>query len=160
MAARRDYLNARETDLFPRETSGTMPIYEYKCPKGGEFEVTQRITENGLKKCPTCKSKVERMLSRTSFVLKGSGWYATDYAKPKNGDAAKADADKPDSANSDSSKSESTKSESSKSDTTSKSESSSSSAGANGKSTTATSGTTASSSKSSVEKGTASKSAD
>src|ERR1700680_2510384 len=119
MAARRDYLNARETDLFPRETSGAMPIYEYKCPKCGEFEVTQRITENALKKCPTCKSKVERMLSRTSFILKGSGWYATDYAK-SNGDtskvdAAKADA-KADSAKADSSKSESSKSESSKSE--------------------------------------------
>lgn len=61
-----------------------MPIYEYKCPKCGVFEITQRITENALKKCPTCKSKVERMISATSFVLKGSGWYATDYAsKPK-----------------------------------------------------------------------------
>ena len=46
------------------------------------FEVTQRITEKPLKKCPTCKSKVERIISATSFVLKGTGWYATDYAKP------------------------------------------------------------------------------
>ena len=131
-----------------------MPIYEYKCPKCGEFEVTQRITENALKKCPTCKSKVERMLSRTSFILKGSGWYATDYAKP-NGEAAKAD-----STRSESSKSESTKSEATKSDTASKSESSSSSSAANGKTTTATAGTPASSSKSSSEKSTASNSAD
>src|SRR5579859_3767117 len=58
-----------------------MPIYEYKCGKCGVFEVTQRITENPLKKCPTCKSKVERIISATSFVLKGTGWYATDYAK-------------------------------------------------------------------------------
>jgi predicted nucleic acid-binding Zn ribbon protein len=40
----------------------------------------QRITEAPLKKCPNCKSKVERMMSRSSFVLKGTGWYATDYA--------------------------------------------------------------------------------
>jgi|SRR5208283_5679207 putative FmdB family regulatory protein len=58
-----------------------MPIYEYKCDKCGVFEVTQRITENALKKCPTCKSKVERIISATSFVLKGSGWYVTDYAR-------------------------------------------------------------------------------
>ena len=58
-----------------------MPIYEYKCGKCGVFEITQRITENPLKKCPTCKSKVERIISATSFVLKGTGWYATDYAK-------------------------------------------------------------------------------
>ena len=58
-----------------------MPIYEYKCPKCGVFEAMQRITEPSLKKCPTCKSKVARQMSRGSFVLKGSGWYATDYAK-------------------------------------------------------------------------------
>ncbi len=58
-----------------------MPIYEYRCDKCGVFEVTQRITEDPLKKCPTCKSKVERIISATSFVLKGSGWYITDYAR-------------------------------------------------------------------------------
>ena len=60
-----------------------MPIYEYSCPKCGEFEVTQRITEEPLKKCPTCKSKVRKLISNTSFQLKGSGWYATDYAGKK-----------------------------------------------------------------------------
>jgi len=64
-----------------------MPIYEYKCDKCGVFEVTQRITEGPLKKCPTCKSKVERIISSTSFVLKGSGWYATDYARTANAKA-------------------------------------------------------------------------
>src|ERR1700732_126810 len=58
-----------------------MPIYEYKCPKCGVVEVMQGIKEASLKKCPNCKSKVERMISSSSFVLKGSGWYATDYAK-------------------------------------------------------------------------------
>jgi putative FmdB family regulatory protein len=64
-----------------------MPIYEYVCKKCGEFEVTQRITEPALRKCPTCKAKVGRILSRSSFVLKGSGWYATDYARKGNGAA-------------------------------------------------------------------------
>ncbi|MGH7924443.1 MAG: FmdB family zinc ribbon protein [Candidatus Binatus sp.] len=58
-----------------------MPIYEYKCNKCGVFEAIQGIKEAPLKKCPTCKSKVERQMSRGSFILKGSGWYATDYAK-------------------------------------------------------------------------------
>lgn len=58
-----------------------MPIYEYKCNKCGVFEAMQGIKEPPLKKCPTCKSKVERQMSRGSFILKGSGWYATDYAK-------------------------------------------------------------------------------
>jgi len=58
-----------------------MPIYEYKCDKCGIYEVTQRITESPLKKCPTCGRKTERILSRSSFVLKGSGWYQTDYGR-------------------------------------------------------------------------------
>lgn len=58
-----------------------MPIYEYKCPKCGVIEVMQRITEPALKKCPNCKSKVERQISLNSFVLKGTGWYASDYGK-------------------------------------------------------------------------------
>jgi putative FmdB family regulatory protein len=61
-----------------------MPIYEYKCDKCGIVEVMQRITEDRLEKCPNCNGNVERIISHTSFVLKGSGWYATDYAnKPK-----------------------------------------------------------------------------
>jgi putative FmdB family regulatory protein len=60
-----------------------MPIYEYSCPKCGEFETTQRITDAPLKKCPTCKSKVQKLISNTSFQLKGSGWYATDYGGKK-----------------------------------------------------------------------------
>src|SRR5262245_20766878 len=60
-----------------------MPIYEYSCPKCGQFEITQRITDDPLKKCPTCKSKVRKLISSTSFQLKGSGWYATDYGGRK-----------------------------------------------------------------------------
>ena len=60
-----------------------MPIYEYKCNKCGVFEAIQGIKEAPLKKCPTFRSKVERQMSRGSFILKGSGWYATDYAKSK-----------------------------------------------------------------------------
>ncbi len=62
-----------------------MPIYEYHCDKCGDFEVTQRITEDPLKKCPTCRSKVRKLISSTSFMLKGTGWYATDYARKSSG---------------------------------------------------------------------------
>jgi len=65
-----------------------MPTYEYQCEKCGEFEVSQRITEPPLKKCPTCKRKVRKLISNTSFQLKGSGWYVTDYAR-KGKDGAK-----------------------------------------------------------------------
>ncbi|MFN8643501.1 MAG: zinc ribbon domain-containing protein [Candidatus Binatia bacterium] len=58
-----------------------MPIYEYRCEKCGDFEVTQRITEDALKKCPTCRRKVRKLISNTSFQLKGSGWYVTDYGR-------------------------------------------------------------------------------
>ena len=58
-----------------------MPIYEYQCAKCGQFEVVQRITEAPLKRCPTCQSKVTKLISNTSFQLKGTGWYVTDYAR-------------------------------------------------------------------------------
>jgi putative FmdB family regulatory protein len=66
-----------------------MPIYEYRCGRCGVIEVMQRITERSLKRCPKCKSTVERMLSQSSFVLKGSGWYATDYARKDSKAASK-----------------------------------------------------------------------
>jgi len=58
-----------------------MPIYEYKCQRCGDFEVTQRITGKPLSRCPTCKAKVKKLISNTSFQLKGSGWYVTDYPR-------------------------------------------------------------------------------
>ena len=65
-----------------------MPIYEYQCQKCGTFEVTQRITEKPLGKCPSCRGKVKKLISNTSFQLKGTGWYITDYArKGQNGDS-------------------------------------------------------------------------
>lgn len=62
-----------------------MPIYEYRCEKCGDFEQMQRITESALERCPTCKRKVTRLISNTSFQLKGSGWYVTDYARSGSG---------------------------------------------------------------------------
>lgn len=67
-----------------------MPIYEYRCEKCGDFEVTQRITEDPLKKCPTCRRKVRKLISHTSFQLKGSGWYVTDYARKGKGGGKEA----------------------------------------------------------------------
>jgi putative FmdB family regulatory protein len=61
-----------------------MPIYEYSCKKcGKQFEVFQGITEPDVKTCKFCKGKVQKMMSLSSFTLKGSGWYATDYASKK-----------------------------------------------------------------------------
>lgn len=60
-----------------------MPIYEYTCDACGEiFEEFQSISARPLKKCRHCGSKsVRKLVSNTSFILKGSGWYATDYAR-------------------------------------------------------------------------------
>jgi len=70
-----------------------MPIYEYACEKcGHEFEREQRITDAPVKTCPSCRSrKVRRLISRTAFVLKGSGWYSDLYASPKPGKDGAAD---------------------------------------------------------------------
>jgi putative FmdB family regulatory protein len=69
-----------------------MPIYEYQCKNCGVFEVTQRIVEDALKECPTCHgADLHRLISHTSFVLKGSGWYATDYASKSSTKSDTAD---------------------------------------------------------------------
>ncbi|HNZ65452.1 MAG TPA: zinc ribbon domain-containing protein [Smithella sp.] len=67
-----------------------MPIYEYKCQKcGKQFEAFQGITDPELKTCKFCKGKVHKMMSLSSFSLKGSGWYVTDYKGKKPGAAAR-----------------------------------------------------------------------
>jgi len=61
-----------------------MPIYEYKCRKcGKEFEFFQKMTDPALKSCKHCKGPVEKLMSLSSFHLKGSGWYVTDYGGKK-----------------------------------------------------------------------------
>jgi putative FmdB family regulatory protein len=67
-----------------------MPIYEYKCRKcGKQFEAFQGISDPELKSCKFCKGKVQKMVSLSSFSLKGSGWYVTDYKGKKPGTTAK-----------------------------------------------------------------------
>jgi len=104
-----------------------MPIYEYQCQKCGTIEVTQRITDKALAKCPTCKSKVKRLISNTSFQLKGTGWYITDYArKGQTNGESKSDSSSKSTSSSSDSKSESKKSESKKSESTTSEKSSTS----------------------------------
>tara|TARA_B100000686_G_scaffold271507_1_gene288247 strand:+ start:1118 stop:1501 length:384 start_codon:yes stop_codon:yes gene_type:complete len=59
-----------------------MPIYEYECEKCGvTFEAMQAISARPLKTCNGlgCNGKVHRIVSQSGFILKGSGWYASDY---------------------------------------------------------------------------------
>ncbi len=58
-----------------------MPIYEYECRKCGVFEHRQSINDDALKRCPTCRSKVQKLLSAPAFHLKGGGWYSDGYDK-------------------------------------------------------------------------------
>lgn len=62
-----------------------MPVYEYLCNGcGHEFEREQRISDKPVRRCPACGAqKAKRLISRTSFVLKGGGWYSDLYATPK-----------------------------------------------------------------------------
>lgn len=64
-----------------------MPIYEYRCQEcGHELETMQKISADPLVACPACdKDGLKRQISQTSFVLKGSGWYVTDYKKDEKG---------------------------------------------------------------------------
>jgi putative FmdB family regulatory protein len=63
-----------------------MPTYEYRCPKGHEFEVVQRITNRARAKCPRCGMVAERQMSGgAGLIFKGSGFYITDYGKDGKG---------------------------------------------------------------------------
>lgn len=62
-----------------------MPIYEYKCQECGHVEEhLMKLSDPHPAQCVKCKgAKLEKLMSQTSFALKGSGWYVTDYkAKP------------------------------------------------------------------------------
>jgi putative FmdB family regulatory protein len=57
-----------------------VPTYEYQCNKCQRvFEVRQRISEPALTTCDACGGEVRRLLSPAPFILKGGGWYVTDY---------------------------------------------------------------------------------
>ena len=66
-----------------------MPIYEYECQAcGHRFEEWQKMADEPIKVCPKCTApKVEKLISHTSFQLKGGGWYSDLYssAKPSSG---------------------------------------------------------------------------
>jgi putative FmdB family regulatory protein len=72
-----------------------MPVYEYACAAcGHEFEEWQKITDPKVTKCPKCsKHKVERLISRSSFQLKGGGWYSDLYSSSKPGANGKTDSE-------------------------------------------------------------------
>ena len=75
-----------------------MPTYQYECAACGHaFEAIQSMTEQKLRKCPSCgKFQLERLIgSGTGIIFKGTGFYETDYKKKDAPAAEKAPAQKP-----------------------------------------------------------------
>ncbi len=67
-----------------------MPVYEYECCGCKKvFEVQQKISDDPLTRCPECAAEVKKLVSMTSFQLKGGGWYADGYASASAGNGKK-----------------------------------------------------------------------
>ncbi len=82
-----------------------MPIYEYKCTAcGHRFEKLQSFNDEPVKTCPQCGGAVKKLISNTSFILKGSGWYVTDYARKNGGESSSGESSSKSSCSSCSSK--------------------------------------------------------
>ncbi len=90
-----------------------MPIYEYRCEKGHEFEAFQSMSEDSIAECVECGAPCERVLSAPAIHYKGSGFYTTDYARKgkKSGNADSPGSSSPDSGSSSSDSSSSKGSE-------------------------------------------------
>ncbi len=108
-----------------------MPTYDYECTKGHQFEVEQRITEDPLTRCKICRSKATRLISATTFILKGGGWYSDGYGSSKAGGTSNSSEKSSDSS---SAKSSSDSSSATSSDSSSSSSSSSSGSSTDGSS--------------------------
>ncbi|MEW6215478.1 MAG: FmdB family zinc ribbon protein [Nitrospirota bacterium] len=69
-----------------------MPIYEYECLNCGKHqEAIQKLNDEPLSRCPDCGGHMHKLISQTSFILKGTGWYVTDYAPPERKKAMEAE---------------------------------------------------------------------
>ena len=108
-----------------------MPIYEYKCEKGHQFEVVQRMADDPVTTCETCSAPVSRVFHPVAVHFKGKGFYSTDYGSKKRSrelkEAAEGTSKSKDESSSSSSSSDSSSSSSSDSSSSSSSDSSSSS---------------------------------
>jgi putative FmdB family regulatory protein len=60
-----------------------MPIYEYRCQKGHDFEILQRFSDDPITKCEVCGAQVQRIFRPPAVHFKGSGFYNTDYGTRK-----------------------------------------------------------------------------
>lgn len=61
-----------------------MPVYEYECLQCNKIiEAQQKISDDPLSSCPNCGKNLKKLISRSSFHLKGNGWYADGYSNDK-----------------------------------------------------------------------------
>ena len=66
-----------------------MPIYEYQCKKcGHQTELWQKFSDSPLERCDQCNGKMKKLISQSTFHLKGSGWDVTDYASKRDANNA------------------------------------------------------------------------
>lgn len=107
-----------------------MPIYEYRCERGHEFETFQSMSEDSISECVECGAPAQRVLSAPAVHFKGSGFYTTDYArkesKASSAERSKAASESSSSEGSSSSDSSSKSSDSQSSDSSKKKSSDSS----------------------------------
>ena len=72
-----------------------MPIYEYRCEQCGlTVEILQKVGARPGRKCEKCSGRLKKLISRTSFHLKGGGWYTEGYSKQDKSPTTDAKADK------------------------------------------------------------------
>lgn len=88
-----------------------MPLYEYECEKCGRFERIQKFSDRPVRKCPTCKGPIERLVSAPAIQFKGSGWYVNDYGKGNGSRPAESDKPTPATKDSDDAKKSAPKTE-------------------------------------------------
>jgi putative FmdB family regulatory protein len=71
-----------------------MPVYEYECNDCHKvFEVQQKMADNPLTVCPECEGDLKKLMSMSSFQLKGSGWYADGYSSSSAAGTVKSSPD-------------------------------------------------------------------
>ena len=75
-----------------------MPIYEYECTKcGQQTEIWQKFSDPPITKCEVCRGRMKKLISQSTFHLKGTGWYVTDYASKRGGSGEKKEKSEKDS---------------------------------------------------------------
>jgi putative FmdB family regulatory protein len=80
-----------------------VPVYEYRCAKGHEYEKTEGFSAPAQQRCTVCGARARRLISMPSVIFKGGGFYSTDNRRSSGESSATADAAAADSSSKDSS---------------------------------------------------------